>query len=758
MKSEKTYYQWLAFYVGLFLILLLGSIFIALATRGLLFDNLIAEEKLRLEAGSASFEQNVQSMGYVCDNLYAREDVSTLRRCKGKLPASDYVEMLYVREQMRTYNYVGKLPYNFIIFRDNPVFLSGTSVWADFDTYYGKLMQADNLSADEFRDLLFSGKKRVNYIRLDSFTYLDNVLVTVEDPLLMILYPIPSTGNMITTQCQVFLFTEEELLSNYLVDQILGEAPVQITDVSSGQVMLRDSDHALFSSEQEDYYLLQTTFQGLDMQVGIPYASVWGQVYHSMRGILLLLMISAIYTVVVALTLAWRRYHPAKKMVEFLQMFSDEPIRAKNEYELARKTVRQLDHANKQLQRELSKTQQDMINGVMINMLVHGIVNESDVEKLESLLGEYPEFYYVVTIRSDKAAMSHFVEVSQYLKECFLNQGVEYIYEMHPELSETVYLLEHNESNSLDISILINRLHAVIAEAAKRQDITFCVGISEVGEGIEGLNTCYEQAKQAAAFTARENENTVGCYQLIKQTMGDGYLDIPKLYKIYDLIIIGNKETVGTMIDTLLDECERCGNESRKKEFFYTLSGIAASAARKLALNAYQDDHVKYNPKESLTKQINLIKERLLQMIDSYESNKHSHNTRLRDDIIKFIEAHYDDPNLSAMSVCDELHISAKYLSRFLKEQTQKTFAKYLEDVRIDKAKEYLLTTDMSNKEVAEKVGFGSLNTFYRVFNRAEGMSPVNWKKASQTHQLDPQTQGAVSVSKDEDGSNQDES
>ena len=58
------------------------------------------------------------------------------------------------------------------------------------------------------------------------------------------------------------------------------------------------------------------------------------------------------------------------------------------------------------------------------------------------------------------------------------------------------------------------------------------------------------------------------------------------------------------------------------------------------------------------------------------------------------------------------------------------SFSKLLEEVRINKAKEYLLHTKWSNKKIAEKVGFGSVNTFYRIFQKVEGETPSNWKKA----------------------------
>jgi len=79
--------------------------------------------------------------------------------------------------------------------------------------------------------------------------------------------------------------------------------------------------------------------------------------------------------------------------------------------------------------------------------------------------------------------------------------------------------------------------------------------------------------------------------------------------------------------------------------------------------------------------------------------------------------------------VCQEMKISEKYLIQFLKEQTGMTFAKYVEDLRVERAKELLRNTEYSNETIAREAGFGSLNSFYRVFNKKTGVSPGAFRR-----------------------------
>ena len=74
------------------------------------------------------------------------------------------------------------------------------------------------------------------------------------------------------------------------------------------------------------------------------------------------------------------------------------------------------------------------------------------------------------------------------------------------------------------------------------------------------------------------------------------------------------------------------------------------------------------------------------------------------------------------------MEIPEGYLTRFFKKQTGKSFPSYLLWVRIEKAKEYLRTTDYTNNEIAALTGFSSANTFYRNFQKLTGITPANYK------------------------------
>jgi AraC-like DNA-binding protein len=99
------------------------------------------------------------------------------------------------------------------------------------------------------------------------------------------------------------------------------------------------------------------------------------------------------------------------------------------------------------------------------------------------------------------------------------------------------------------------------------------------------------------------------------------------------------------------------------------------------------------------------------------------------EDVERFLETNYQDVMLSAYVVSKELGISEKYLFQFWREQTGGTFGSYMLQIRLEKAKEYLINTDYSNKQITEMIGFTTVNTFYRNFKKKFGVTPKIYRE-----------------------------
>ncbi len=107
----------------------------------------------------------------------------------------------------------------------------------------------------------------------------------------------------------------------------------------------------------------------------------------------------------------------------------------------------------------------------------------------------------------------------------------------------------------------------------------------------------------------------------------------------------------------------------------------------------------------------------------------------------KFIQDNYNQDHLSLRHVCSHIFMSISYFSLLFKEHTGETFVEYLTRIRMEKAKELLVNTQLKTYEIASRVGFGDPQYFSVIFKRSTGMSPKEYRsawKGKQAHE-DPQ-------------------
>lgn len=112
-----------------------------------------------------------------------------------------------------------------------------------------------------------------------------------------------------------------------------------------------------------------------------------------------------------------------------------------------------------------------------------------------------------------------------------------------------------------------------------------------------------------------------------------------------------------------------------------------------------------------------------------YAGRKRSHNAALASQIIAYLQAHYPQENLCLTSVSLHFGLNERYLSAFFKEQTGRAFAGYVQQLRIERARELLEEGSLSIAQVARQVGYNNPNTFRNAYKRCMGYTPSSSKR-----------------------------
>ncbi|WP_244852360.1 MULTISPECIES: AraC family transcriptional regulator [unclassified Bacillus (in: firmicutes)] len=101
-----------------------------------------------------------------------------------------------------------------------------------------------------------------------------------------------------------------------------------------------------------------------------------------------------------------------------------------------------------------------------------------------------------------------------------------------------------------------------------------------------------------------------------------------------------------------------------------------------------------------------------------------------------FAQKHYDKP-IGLDDLVEASGLSKYHFTRLFHKTTSMTPLNYLTKIRLDKAMEWLLTSDQSIQEIARKVGYSNGNYFSKVFHKRMGMSPGQFRKSKHTVPVD---------------------
>lgn len=95
-----------------------------------------------------------------------------------------------------------------------------------------------------------------------------------------------------------------------------------------------------------------------------------------------------------------------------------------------------------------------------------------------------------------------------------------------------------------------------------------------------------------------------------------------------------------------------------------------------------------------------------------------------------YIYQHYEE-DLNLEMLAEKVYLSSGYLSFIFKKETGMNLNRYIRVFRMEKAKEFLCSTNMKVAQVSERVGFANVSYFCRSFREYYGSSPESYRKGT---------------------------
>lgn len=93
---------------------------------------------------------------------------------------------------------------------------------------------------------------------------------------------------------------------------------------------------------------------------------------------------------------------------------------------------------------------------------------------------------------------------------------------------------------------------------------------------------------------------------------------------------------------------------------------------------------------------------------------------------MNYIQENYVSVTLESLS--EEFHLTAPYISKYIKEKSGQTFGQIVKHIRMKKARTLLQSGNMTVENISYTVGYQNVEHFNRLFKRRYGITPIQYR------------------------------
>ncbi len=742
MNEKQIFKKYLARYLLIILIVVFCCIPFGAVTYRYIRDYTISSNLNQLEENVKEIDSQVGKMHMVVTMMGEDSNLLDLKRVNGPLPGKRFLYMKYMRDRLFEIHTIYDFSsMSFLLFTNNPVFVSASQVDDSFYDYYGKFLKCTDMDADAFRNMIFQAPVSSPYVGVSDLTYYGSQKEVHLDQALLYIESVESkTGSMEKNAYMTFIIDGQKILSTLLPEECRSNALLQIQDrtgaivFSNGEkaIQLLQNGSASDNSLNNGQYQLLTykgKESGLTFTVGYPMDGVHKQLTYMITLILLYLAVGCFTAFLFTIGWTWHCFKPFRRVLSEVAQYQPAPEKPINEYDYIRDSILKLVSAKDEMEMKmlLADTQKQAI--LLERIFMKGFSGEDAKQQFCEKYSLNPDNnYYMVEFRSEGGDASgrqrRVFEIVEALQNGY--QGNFLAVYPGPDKSYAILTVPAD----MDDDTLKQNL-TYLAEDTCNDQVTMIIGISKRQNQLEKIHTACTQARHTVRAYRHRQTNCVEFYQESYDIKNSSFHS-DTLRKLYDLLLSGNEPTLRELFAEIQKESQAQPElyEFRKTEIYYSFLFTIHSVCQQLKLpiltSETEQDLNDMSLEQCLNKLLNICSA-ICQKADIKRDQK---KEDLKQQLLLYMEQNFNRAELNAVMASEELGISEKYLYMLLKEQTGRTFSNYLEDLRITFATKCLEETDLSNEKIAQESGFGSTNSFYRVFKKQTGVSPSIYRKS----------------------------
>lgn len=278
---------------------------------------------------------------------------------------------------------------------------------------------------------------------------------------------------------------------------------------------------------------------------------------------------------------------------------------------------------------------------------------------------------------------------------------------------------------------LARQISGALCDYARHMERSLLIGISHVHSDLQQLHKAFEET--ATALNQQKLSDVSGNYYLCKKAPDPASFTWNKEEEFLFRLEAGMKEEVLQLTDNLFD-CFSHITDFTLSDAKYYCYYLSTQCHRILNRYLKQDNEKSSNSMQNIISYIfrlEDLKNYYMQFFLNITEMLKTESIYAREDIVEKIQLymkHNYQKNLTQDFVASLFYLNRSYLSTLFKHRTGMKFIDYLNEIRIEKAKEMLSGSTKKMYQISKAVGYDNPKYFFRIFKKKTNLTPEQYR------------------------------
>lgn len=545
---------------------------------------------------------------------------------------------------------------------------------------------------------------------------------------------------------EIFIFSQKEIILDWKEGEKNKEIEKEIKKMTEEIQIPYKKNFALETRKisGEKYGIFFTDISGVDWVV--VKVQSYNEVFSNInRLIMMIITVSAVFCAIMLMSiffLSRKIYGPIGKLVHKVKEAEDKEDSDINEIQYLNQVYEGLFRKAREYQRKFSQSKIILAYNLQ-NLLMEGTKTDPAVwnalHTMNPVIFQKDNYFCVIMLKiddyqklereygHDERKLYKFA-IENIFSELLENEGYHSVI-VPIEADKMVALIQGNAIEEKEYHNSMEACFRIVNENLKKfYQISITGSVSSYCKGIEKIHDAYDVAENNLVYRYALGKASLVFYDYcVEQADGREIDTIMKLLSTH--IEEGDFDNIRLDFERITELVKRQDSDhimdfiTRQVVNILDLMGAKEKSQNASRGSAILERYTEILSLETWEEMSEYFLKKLIH-VSKTEEKQCQRTNLLVSTIQKIIHEEFEDPNLCLQQISEMIKMSSQYVGRIFKGTVGISVAEYINEYRLKKSIEIMMSTGCTISDVLEKVGIENESQYYRLFKKKYGTTP----------------------------------